>query len=163
MMRARSRRGESAHDDGEVEDTDPGSDPEHEAVVADSVGPAMLVVLPTLTPAERVAFVLHGLFDLPFEEIAPVVSRTPPAAVAETFAGRARAARPALIGGDIGLVSAPGGTPRVAFAMSFGAGLNRRDRAHRRSREPRTARSGPAPHLAPPRAILVAVTGGTVM
>jgi len=74
----------------------------------------MLVVLPTLTPAERVAFVLHGLFDLPFEEIAPVVGRTPPAAVAvaETFAGRARAARPALIGGDIGLVSAPGGTPR---------------------------------------------------
>ena len=42
------------------------------------------------------------------------------AAVAETFAGRAKAARPALVGGDVGLVWAPGGTPRVAFALSFG-------------------------------------------
>src|SRR3954471_6864912 len=49
-----------------------GADPEQEAVMADSVGLALLVVLETLTPAERLAFVLHDLFAVPFEEIAPI-------------------------------------------------------------------------------------------
>jgi RNA polymerase sigma-70 factor (ECF subfamily) len=65
-----------------------GADPEHEAVLADSVGLALLVVLETLTPAERVAFVLHDMFDLPFEEIAPIVGRSPSAA--RQLASRAR-------------------------------------------------------------------------
>ena len=52
-------------------------DPEHEALLADSVGLALLVVLETLTPAERLAFVLHDMFALPFEEIAPIVDRSP--------------------------------------------------------------------------------------
>src|SRR5215216_2820928 len=51
--------------------------PEEEAVLADSVGLALLVVLDMLTPAERLAFVLHDMFALPFEEIAPIVGRTP--------------------------------------------------------------------------------------
>src|ERR671917_2781311 len=49
-----------------------GLDPEHQALLADSVGLAMLVVLETLTPAERLAFVLHDMFSVPFEEIAPI-------------------------------------------------------------------------------------------
>ena len=63
-------------------------DPEHEAVLADSVGLALLVVLDTLTPPERLAFVLHDMFALPFEEIAPIVDRT--AAAARQLASRAR-------------------------------------------------------------------------
>lgn len=63
-------------------------DPEREELLADSVGLALLVVLETLTPAERLAFVLHDLFDLPFEEIAPMVGRSPTAA--RQLASRAR-------------------------------------------------------------------------
>jgi RNA polymerase sigma-70 factor, ECF subfamily len=55
-------------------------EPEQEALLADSVGLALLVVLDSLTPAERLAFVLHDMFELPFEEIAPMVGRTPTAA-----------------------------------------------------------------------------------
>src|SRR6266568_629796 len=62
--------------------------PEEEALLADSVGLALLVVLDTLTPAERLAFVLHDMFELPFEEIAPMVGRTPTAA--RQLASRAR-------------------------------------------------------------------------
>jgi RNA polymerase sigma factor (sigma-70 family) len=62
--------------------------PEDEAVLADSVGLALLVVLDTLTPAERLAFVLHDMFAMPFEEIAPIVDRTP--AAARQLASRAR-------------------------------------------------------------------------
>lgn len=65
-----------------------GTDPEHEAVLADSVGLALLIVLDTLTPAERLAFVLHDMFDLPFDDIAPIVGRTP--AAARQLASRAR-------------------------------------------------------------------------
>jgi RNA polymerase sigma-70 factor, ECF subfamily len=193
MIRARSRRDEG-RDDGSLDAADPGSDPEHDAVVADSVGLAMLVVLETLTPAERVAFVLHDLFDLPFDEIAPIVDRSPAAArqlasrarrrvqgasptgapdgprqreivgaflaaskggdfqtlltlldpevvmradpaaaamgspelvtgreeVATFFSGSAKAARPALLGGEIGLVWAPQRVTAVAFVMTFG-------------------------------------------
>ena len=64
------------------------NDPEQEAILADSVGLALLVVLETLTPAERVAFVLHDLFAMPFEEIAPIVGRS--AAAARQLASRAR-------------------------------------------------------------------------
>jgi RNA polymerase sigma factor (sigma-70 family) len=65
-----------------------GIDPEHEALLADSVGLALLVVLETLTPAERLAFVLHDMFSVPFEQIAPVVGRSPTAA--RQLASRAR-------------------------------------------------------------------------
>jgi RNA polymerase sigma factor (sigma-70 family) len=65
-----------------------GIDPEHEAVLADSVGIALLVVLDTLTPAERLAFVLHDMFAVPFAEIAPIVGRSP--AAARQLASRAR-------------------------------------------------------------------------
>jgi RNA polymerase sigma factor (sigma-70 family) len=69
-----------------VPDTDP--DPEQEALLADSVGLALLVVLDRLSPAERLAFVLHDMFDLPFDEIAGIVGRTP--AAARQLASRAR-------------------------------------------------------------------------
>jgi RNA polymerase sigma factor (sigma-70 family) len=65
-----------------------GTDPEHEALLADSVGLALLVVLETLSPAERLAFVLHDMFAVPFEEIARVVDRSPEAA--RQLASRAR-------------------------------------------------------------------------
>jgi RNA polymerase sigma factor (sigma-70 family) len=65
-----------------------GTDPEHEALLADSVGLALLVVLETLTPLERLAFVLHDLFGMPFDEIAPIVGRSPTAA--RQLASRAR-------------------------------------------------------------------------
>jgi RNA polymerase sigma factor (sigma-70 family) len=64
------------------------SHPEHEVLVADSIGLALLVVLETLTPAERLAFVLHDVFGVPFDEIASVVDRTPEAA--RQLAARAR-------------------------------------------------------------------------
>jgi RNA polymerase sigma factor (sigma-70 family) len=65
-----------------------GADPEHEAVLGDAVGLALLVVLEELAPAERVAFVLHDLFAVPFEEIAPMLDRSP--AAARQLASRAR-------------------------------------------------------------------------
>src|SRR5205823_12325257 len=63
-------------------------DPEQEALLADSVGLALLVVLDTLTPAERLAFVLHDMFAVPFDEIAEIVGRTP--AATRQLASRAR-------------------------------------------------------------------------
>jgi RNA polymerase sigma-70 factor (ECF subfamily) len=65
-----------------------GTDPEHEALLADSVGLALLVVLETLSPAERLAFVLHDMFAVPFDEIAQIVDRSP--AAARQLAHRAR-------------------------------------------------------------------------
>lgn len=197
-LRARkSRREEQAGE--EVEHVAGDADAARETEIADSIGIAMLVVLEALAPAERVAFVLHDMFELPFEDIAPIVGRSPAAArqmasrarrrvqgkpplpdadrarqrevvgaflnaarendfsallavldpgvmlradaaavagslarasagapqlapeirgseaVAKTFAGRAQAARPAIIDGDIGLVYAPGGKPFVVF------------------------------------------------
>ncbi|MFF8898982.1 RNA polymerase sigma factor SigJ [Streptomyces lydicus] len=64
------------------------ADPEHQALLADSVGLALLVVLETLSPAERLAFVLHDMFAMPFDEIAPIIDRTP--AAARQLASRAR-------------------------------------------------------------------------
>jgi RNA polymerase sigma-70 factor, ECF subfamily len=89
MLRSRRSRREEALDAEVVEPiADTKSDPEQEALLADSVGIALLVVLDTLSPAERVAFVLHDVFDLPFDEIAPIVDRTPDAA--RQLASRAR-------------------------------------------------------------------------
>src|SRR6266849_4645833 len=65
-----------------------GIDPEHEALLADPVGLALLVVLETLAPAERIAFVLHDVFAVPFDEIASIVGRSPTAA--RQLASRAR-------------------------------------------------------------------------
>lgn len=193
MLRSRSSKGEESLDVPAHEATTTGAadaDVENELILADSVGLALLVVLETLTPAERVAFVLHDMFDLSFDEIAPIVGRTPVAArqlasrarrrvqgsreegspdrdrqrrivdaflaasrggdfaallevldpdvvyrappgpegwpsflrgaqdVATMFRGRARGARPALIGGEAGLVWAPGGKVRVAFKFT---------------------------------------------
>jgi RNA polymerase sigma-70 factor (ECF subfamily) len=172
------------------------ADPEREAVLADSVGLALLVVLETLSPAERVAFVLHDMFAVPFDQIAPIVQRSPDAtrqlasrarrrvqgattasvddlarrreivdaflaasrggdfeallavldpdvvlradgaavamgvsqevhgagAVADTFSGRARAARPAIVNGVPGLVWAQRGQPRVVFGFTISGG-----------------------------------------
>jgi RNA polymerase sigma factor (sigma-70 family) len=66
------------------------SAPEHQALLADSIGHALLVVLDTLTPAERVAFVLHDIFAVPFDQIAPIVDRSTPAARQLASRGRAR-------------------------------------------------------------------------
>ncbi|HKE52267.1 MAG TPA: sigma-70 family RNA polymerase sigma factor [Actinomycetes bacterium] len=199
LLRSRRSRREEPHGSDLPKPAfgrDDGTDPEQEAVLADSVGLAMLVVLDTLTPAERLSFVLHDMFAVPFDEIAPIVGRSPGAArqlasrarrrvqgadttsevdvrrqrevvdafltasrggnfaallalldpdvvvrsdeaavlvgaaaevrgataVAETFVGRARAAKPALIDGAPGAVWAPGGEPRVVFAFTVAAG-----------------------------------------
>jgi len=201
MLRSRTARPEEpleggAHAPEPIASGDAGIDPEHDALLAESVGLALLVVLQTLAPAERVAFVLHDMFDLPFDEIASIVGRSPAAArqlasrarrrvkgattapdadlarqrqlvdaflaasrggdfaallavldpdvvlradaaavqmgaapevhgaaaVAETFSGRARAARAALVDGAVGLVWAPGGRPRVVFGFTITRG-----------------------------------------
>jgi RNA polymerase sigma factor (sigma-70 family) len=87
MLRARHARREELVEAPQVNLEDP-SDPEQEALLADSVGLALLVVLETLSPAERLAFVLHDMFGLPFEEIAPIVERNP--AATRQLASRAR-------------------------------------------------------------------------
>ena len=91
MLRSRKSRREeplSAHVPEAITSRENGIDPEHEALLADSVGLALLGVLETLAPAERVAFVLHDMFDLPFDEIAHIVGRSPVAA--RQLASRAR-------------------------------------------------------------------------
>ena len=198
MLRARTLRREESFDTSAPEPALAKDDahPENEALLADSVGAAMLVVLQTLPPAERVAFVLHDMFSVPFDEIATIVGRSPAAtrqlasrarrrvqdggaapdatvarkravvdaflaasrsgnfeallavldpdvvvradgaavamgaadevrgreAVARTFAGRARAARLALIDGVPGLVWSQQGRPRVVFAFRVTGG-----------------------------------------
>jgi RNA polymerase sigma-70 factor (ECF subfamily) len=77
MLRSRASRREHSIDGVPTDPVAVGAiDPEREAVLADSVGAALLVVLDTLSPAERLAFVLHDMFDVPFEEIAPIVGRS---------------------------------------------------------------------------------------
>jgi RNA polymerase sigma-70 factor (ECF subfamily) len=196
MLRSRKARREESMDVADpIVSREDGVDPEHEVLLADSVGLALLVVLQTLAPAERVAFVLHDMFDLPFDEIAGIVGRSPAAArqlasrarrrlqgaaaapdadlarqrevvdaflaasrggdfdallavldpdvvlradraavqmgasalkgsaaVAGTFAGRARVAQPALVNGAAGAVWAQGGRPRVVFAFTITGG-----------------------------------------
>jgi RNA polymerase sigma-70 factor (ECF subfamily) len=193
MLRSRTARREEPLGLQVAEPVADAADPESELLLADSVGMAMLVVLEALAPAERVAFVLHDMFAVPFDDVATIVGRSPAAtrqlasrarrrvrgadavgdvnlgrqreivgaflaasrngdfdgllslldpdvvlhaddvavltgadaevlgaaAVAGTFAGRARAARPALLGGMPGLVWAQGGTPRVAFDFTI--------------------------------------------
>jgi RNA polymerase sigma factor (sigma-70 family) len=91
MLRSRNLRREEplgVHIPDPVISPDGELQPEEQALLADSVGLALLVVLDTLTPDERLAFVLHDMFELPFKEIAPVVGRTP--AAAKQLASRAR-------------------------------------------------------------------------
>jgi RNA polymerase sigma factor (sigma-70 family) len=91
MLRSRKTRRETpleTHLPDPVVSPGEGMDPEQEALLGDSVGLAMLVVLDSLTPAERVAFVLHDVFAVPFDDIAPIVGRTPEAA--RQLASRAR-------------------------------------------------------------------------
>jgi RNA polymerase sigma factor (sigma-70 family) len=91
VLRSRKSQGEvplDAHAPEPIVSRDDRTHPEHEALLADAVGPALLVVLETLAPAERVAFVLHDMFDLPFDEIAPIVGCSP--AAARQLASRAR-------------------------------------------------------------------------
>uniref|UniRef100_A0AAU2K1S2 Sigma-70 family RNA polymerase sigma factor n=1 Tax=Streptomyces sp. NBC_00049 TaxID=2903617 RepID=A0AAU2K1S2_9ACTN len=91
MLRSRETRREDSID---AYPTDPAAgredtvDPEHEAMLADSVGLALLVVLDRLAPAERLAFVLHDMFSVPFDDIAPMIEKTP--AAARQLASRAR-------------------------------------------------------------------------
>jgi RNA polymerase sigma factor (sigma-70 family) len=100
MLRSRHSRDEESLDvhvpDPIVSRSD-GTDPEHEALLADSLGLALLVVLETLAPAERLAFVLHDMFAVPFDQIAPIVERSPEAArqLASRARRRVRAGAPA--------------------------------------------------------------------
>jgi RNA polymerase sigma factor (sigma-70 family) len=89
MLQARRSRPLPTDDLGDPVAEPAEADPEHEALVADTVGLALLVVLDTLTPAERVAFVLHDVFAIPFDQIAPIVDRSTPAT--RQLASRARA------------------------------------------------------------------------
>jgi RNA polymerase sigma factor (sigma-70 family) len=94
MLRSRKRRREEPLFDAQhlpdpiVERAEEGIDPEHEALLADSVGLALLVVLETLAPAERLAYVLHDIFSVPFEQIGAILERSPEAA--RQLASRAR-------------------------------------------------------------------------
>ena len=91
MLRTRESRREDplgVHVPDPIISSESGGDPEQEALLADSVGLALLVVLESLTPAERLAFVLHDMFAVPFEEIAPMIERSP--AAARQLASRAR-------------------------------------------------------------------------
>ena len=92
MLRSRRTRGEQPLDgfmpEPIIDDPAAGTDPEHEALLADAVGIALQVVLDTLSPAERLAFVLHDMFAVPFDEIAAMVDRSP--AATRQLASRAR-------------------------------------------------------------------------
>jgi RNA polymerase sigma-70 factor (ECF subfamily) len=93
MLRSRNTRREESLDalvPDPIVSRDEELQPEQEALLADSVGLALQVVLDTLTPGERLAFVLHDMFDMPFEEIAPMVGRTPDAARQLASRGRRR-------------------------------------------------------------------------
>jgi RNA polymerase sigma factor (sigma-70 family) len=91
MLRSRKARREEplgVHLPDPILDRADGMNPEHEALLADSVGLALLVVLETLSPPERLSFVLHDMFAVPFDQIAPIVDRSP--AAARQLASRAR-------------------------------------------------------------------------
>src|SRR5215212_9628311 len=93
MLRSRKSRREEpldAHLPDPIVDRADGIDPEHEALLADSVGLALLVVLETLTPAERLAYVLHDMFSVPFDEIGAILERSPEAARQLASRGRRR-------------------------------------------------------------------------
>src|SRR6185312_3371239 len=91
MLRSRTTRREESldtHVPDFIVSSEEGIDPEQEALLGDSIGLALFVVLDTLAPAERIAFVLHDIFAVPFDEVAPIVDRTPMAA--PQLASRAR-------------------------------------------------------------------------
>jgi RNA polymerase sigma-70 factor (ECF subfamily) len=113
MLRSRTARRE---DPAELPETLVGdvADPEHEAVLADSIGPALLLVLDTLGPAERLAFVLHDMFAVPFPEIASILGCSP--AAARQLASRARRKVQGMAAADGGRTEAArsaGGTDRA--------------------------------------------------
>src|SRR5215217_1005534 len=169
MLRSRKRRREQPLDaqhlpDPIVERAEEGIDPEHEALLADGVGLALLVVLETLTPPERLAYVLHDMCSVLFEEIAPIVGRSP--AATRQLASRARCrVQGAAISPDADLArqrevvdaflaaardgersrGSGGGSARTAV---FGNGFHgqgredRRDRHTRRPCAPGAARAG---------------------
>jgi RNA polymerase sigma-70 factor (ECF subfamily) len=126
-------------------------DPEHEALLADAVGLALLVVLETLSPAERLAFVLHDMFAVPFDEIAPMVDRSPDAArkLASRARRRVRGAAPAPDADlahqrevvDAFLAAARDGDFEALLAVLDPQVVVRIDRGARRSRELRGARA----------------------
>ncbi len=88
MLESRREEPAGMHLPGPVLNDSGGADPEAEALLADSIGPALLIILHTLAPAERLAFVLHDMFGVPFDDIAPIVGRSP--AAARQLASRAR-------------------------------------------------------------------------
>src|SRR5918992_268892 len=126
-----------------------GTDPEHEALLADSVGLALFVVLESLSPAERLAFVLHDMFAVPFEQIAPIVDRSPDAArqLASRARRRVRGAAPAPDADlahqrevvDAFLAAARDGDFEALVAVLDPQVVVRVDRGARRSRELRGA------------------------
>src|SRR2546430_17089455 len=120
MLRSRRSRREEPLDTHIPDPIVAAADPAQEAVLADSVGLALLVVLETLTPAERLAFVLHDMFGVPFDEIAPIVGRSPTAA--RQLASRARRpVRGAPAGPDAALTpQRPGGDALPAAARGRG-------------------------------------------
>ena len=132
MLRSRASRREDSLDSG-VHVPDPivtsvDDDPAEQAILADSVGIALLVVLDTLSPAERLAFVLHDVFAVPFEQIGPILDRSP--AAAKQLASRARRrlrtapAHPAA-GQAGGQAASSAGEPAVGSAPGATAGLSR--------------------------------------
>src|ERR687886_517526 len=132
MLDARKRRREEALEAGRLPDPvitrpdETAPDPEAEALAADAVGAALVVVLETLQPAERLAFVLHDIFAVPFEDIALIVDRSP--AAARQLASRARrrvqgADRDAptadrQVVGAVGLVATEAGVPVAVLAFT---------------------------------------------
>jgi RNA polymerase sigma-70 factor (ECF subfamily) len=131
MLRSRASRREQPLEGAKVEPpigTQPveapatgEGDPEQEALLADSVGLALLVVLDTLTPVERLAFVLHDMFGVSFEEISPIVGRSP--AAARQIASRAR--RRVRAGGEPAQVRAGGEPPQVRAGAEPDADVSR--------------------------------------
>ena len=133
LKRRESRREELTPDDPrrDIAAIAPGERPEEEAMLADSIGVALLILLDTLPPAERVAFVLHDMFDVPFDDIAAIVGRTPEAA--RQLASRARRrVRGASAGRDARDAAARRTRARVSRSLAGGKLL----------RAARAARSG---------------------
>ena len=123
VLQARRSRPEVPLEPDAPEPAATGPDPEQEALLADSIGLALLVVLDTLSPAERVAFVLHDLFGVPFEEIAPITGRTEPAARQLASRARRRVRRqedrtPRPTGSARPSSSRPSSPPRAAASSS---------------------------------------------
>jgi RNA polymerase sigma factor (sigma-70 family) len=157
MLRSRAARREEPlgpHVPEPIVSRGDGLDPEHEALLADSVGLALLVVLETLSPAERLAFVLHDMFAVPFDEIAPIVGRSP--AAARQLASRARrrvqqappapdadlAGQRAVV--DAFLAAARGGDLRALLAILDPDVVLRADRGARRAGASREVRGASA-------------------